>query len=160
MRCGRAEPLYQNRTNRNARGLAAILAGLRPSAQAALRRRPRAQLRRGRLALISALLLVPSAALVWLAGEWTRDAALAETRRNAVASLSLHASALRSDLEKYRSVAFMLAQDTDVAVLLDQPSDPSATDRVNRKLERLAEGTRAAVLYVLDASGKAIAASN
>ena len=42
---------------------------------------------------------------------------------------TLHAAELRSDLVKYRSVAFMPAQDADVAVLLNQPSNPSATDR-------------------------------
>ena len=55
-------------------------------------------------------------------------------RRNAIVSLALHAAALRSGLAKYRSVAFMLTQVADVAVLLNRPSDHSATDRIEAEL--------------------------
>ena len=40
--------------------------------------------------------------------------------------------ALRSNLEKYRSVAFVLARDNAVAALLNGPSDPGAPHRADR----------------------------
>ena len=99
--------------------------------------------------------------LVWQAGEWGRRAALAELHGVAAASLGLHAAALRSDLEKHRAVAFVLARDSDVAALRSgHPDDPSMVDRANRKLEALGEGTRAAAIYVVDQAGLALAASN
>jgi two-component system C4-dicarboxylate transport sensor histidine kinase DctB len=86
--------------------------------------------------------------------------ALAELHGVAAASLGLHAAALRSDLEKHRAVAFVLARDNDVAMLSGHPSDPGMVDRANRKLEALGEGTRAAAIYVVDQAGLAVAASN
>ena len=97
------------------------------------------------LVLIGALALAASSALVWRAGEWGRRAALTELHGVAAASLGLHAAALRSDLEKHRAVAFVLARDSDIAaLLLGHPSDPGVVDRANRKLEALGEGIRAA----------------
>lgn len=113
------------------------------------------------LVLIGALALAAGSAIVWQAGEWGRRAALTELHGVAAASLSLHAAALRSDLEKHRAVAFVLARDSDIAaLLLDHPSDPGMVDRANRKLEALGEGTRAAAIYVLDQAGLTLAASN
>ena len=113
------------------------------------------------LVLIGALAVAASTAVVWQAGEWGRRAALAELHGVAAASLGLHAAALRSDLEKHRAVAFVLARDSDVAALRSgHPDDPSMVDRANRKLEALGEGTRAAAIYVVDQAGLALAASN
>ena len=113
-----------------------------------------------RLVLIGALAVAASTAILWRAGEWGRRAALAELHGVAAASLGLHAAALRSDLEKHRAVAFVLARDNDVAMLLSHPSDPGMVGRANRKLEALGEGTRAAAIYVIDQAGLALAASN
>lgn len=110
--------------------------------------------------LIAALLLLVSAAVLWQAAQWGRKAALAELRRDAAASLALRAAALRSELEKFRALALVLAEDADVAALLGNPSDRARVDLVNRKLATVAEGTRAPVLYVVDAAGLALAASN
>lgn len=110
--------------------------------------------------LIAALLLLVSAAVLWQAAGWGREAALAELRRDADASLALRAAALRSELEKFRALALVLAEDADVAALLRNPSDRARVDLVNRKLATVAEGTRAPVLYVVDAAGLALAASN
>lgn len=98
--------------------------------------------------------------MLWQAAGWAREAALAELRRDAVASLALRAAALRSELEKFRALALVLTEDADVAALLRNPSDRARVDRVNRKLATVAEGTRAPVLYVVDAAGLALAASN
>ena len=106
------------------------------------------------------LVCVAFATIVWQAGEWGRYAAFAELHGAAAASLGLHTAALRSNLEKSRSVAFVLARDNAVAALLNGPSDPGAPHRADRELEALAVGTRAAAIYIVDRAGMAVAASN
>ncbi|ALL13074.1 histidine kinase [Caulobacter henricii] len=79
--------------------------------------------------------------------------------RQAHSSAVLHAAVLRSELAKYRSLPFVLAQDPDVASTL-RNLEPARIDALNRKLETLSQGTGAAVIYVLDDKGMTIAASN
>src|SRR4051812_2085402 len=55
-----------------------------------------------------------SSAIVWWAVEWGRRAALDDLHGTASASLNLYTAALRSDLEKYRAVAFVLQCDNDM----------------------------------------------
>jgi hypothetical protein len=88
-----------------------------------------------------------------------RRRATADLARQAQASATLHAAVLRSELAKHRSLPFVLAQDPDVAETL-RSADPRGVDALNRKLETLSGGTRAAVIYVLNAKGMTIAASN
>lgn len=93
------------------------------------------------------------------AGEAARREATAELERQAEAGAAMHAAVLRSELEKQRAIPVILAEDPDVANLLATP-DRRAANRVDRKLERLAIQTRAAVIYVLDAEGLTLASSN
>src|SRR3569833_1420314 len=97
--------------------------------------------------LIGSLALALSSVIVWWAGEWGRRAALDDLQGAASASLHLPSAALRSSLEKYRAVAFVLARDNEGATLLRDPSDRTMIDRANRKLEALSDGTRAAAGY-------------
>ncbi|NBW10837.1 MAG: sensor histidine kinase [Caulobacteraceae bacterium] len=103
------------------------------------------------------LILAVGAAVV--AGELARRQAEEDLARQAQAGAALHAAVLRSELEKHRSLPLVLAQDPEAIALLTQPG-PARTDQVDRKLERLAGQTRAAVIYLLDAKGVARAASN
>lgn len=98
-------------------------------------------------------------ASVWIAGTVARERATVGLSRQAQASAALHAAVLRSELAKHRSLPFVLSQDPDVATVL-KSGDPGGIEALNRKLETLSGGTRAAVIYVLDAKGKAVAASN
>lgn len=93
------------------------------------------------------------------AGEVARREARAEALRQAATATALHAAVLRSELERHRSLPMVLAQDPDLQALLARP-DAAAVNRLNRKFESLARETRAAVIYVLDARGVAVAASN
>jgi two-component system, NtrC family, C4-dicarboxylate transport sensor histidine kinase DctB len=99
------------------------------------------------------------AAVVGFAGAVAERRAEADLARQAQTSATLHAAVLRSELAKHRSLPFVLAQDPDVAETL-RSADPRGIDALNRKLETLSGGTRAAVIYVLNAKGKTIAASN
>ena len=105
---------------------------------------------------VSAVLL---AAMVWIAGVTAERRAQGDLARRAQGSAALHAAVLRSELDKHRSLPFVLAQDPDVAAVLRSGSTAGAR-ALDHKLETLAGGTRAAVIYVLDAKGTAIAASN
>lgn len=71
----------------------------------------------------------------------------------------LNAVLLRTVLEKQRSLPFVLSQDRDISSALTS-RDPGLLQLVNRKLESLITGTRASVIYLLDARGKAVSASN
>ena len=103
------------------------------------------------------LLVAVIAAIV--AGEVARRESRSEALRQAATATALHAAVLRSELERHRSLPMVLAQDPDLHALLAQPG-PGAVDRLNRKLEGLARETRAAVIYVLNDQGVALAASN
>ena len=110
------------------------------------------------IALVAIWIAVTVAAMVG-AAELARRDALAELQRQAAANADLHAAVLRSELEKQRSVPVVLAQDPEIAALVTDAGSGRA-DRVSAKLEGLALQTRAAALYVLNAQGLAVAASN
>ncbi|MGK9165129.1 sensor histidine kinase [Inquilinus limosus] len=110
--------------------------------------------------VFAAIGIVLFAGVVWLAGPVGRDRALGEIARSAEAALGLHVAMLRSELEKQRSLPFVLAQDPDVRAALVAANDRERLDGINAKFEALSRGTRAAVIYLLDRSGTAIAASN
>lgn len=103
--------------------------------------------------------LVLLAGLVGFTGAVVERRTVRELERQAQSSAALHAAVLRSELAKHRSLPFVLAQDPDVASTL-RSTDPRGVDALNRKLETLSAGTRAAVIYVLNARGMTIAASN
>jgi len=117
--------------------------------------------------------LSPLAQWRWFAAAWIGVAALAVlgagwlARRDAQASVdrqastaaALHGAVLRSELERVRAVPSVLAADPDLEALVTAPS-PARRDWSNAKLETLAREVRAAALYVLDADGTALAASN
>jgi two-component system C4-dicarboxylate transport sensor histidine kinase DctB len=94
-----------------------------------------------------------------MAGELAGKRVRQDLARQAQSSAMLHAAVLRSELAKHRSLPFVLAQDPDVARTL-RNGGPASIDTLNRKLETLSQGTGAAVIYVLDARGMTIAASN
>jgi two-component system C4-dicarboxylate transport sensor histidine kinase DctB len=71
----------------------------------------------------------------------------------------LQAEVLKSDLEKQRSVPVILAMDTDLIESVRNPS-PQHSLAISKKLEQLRQDTRGAVIYVIDAHGRALSASN
>ena len=123
-----------------------------------LRRRHADQRAAGRLGL---LLLAGAASLVlaWFSGQGARRQAGEELTGQAATTATLNAAVLRSELEKQRSLPFVLAQDPDLLAALAQP-DGATFATLNRKLETLSQGTGANVIYLIDATGLAVAASN
>jgi two-component system C4-dicarboxylate transport sensor histidine kinase DctB len=99
------------------------------------------------------------AGATWFAGRLAADNARAEIANRARAAAALHAAVLRSELEKHRSLPFVLAEDPDVRDSLKRRT-PEQFRALNQKLEELSDQTRAAVIYILDARGVTVAASN
>lgn len=88
----------------------------------------------------------------------TQRAVNAEVTRAQV-SAGLLASSFRRELEKFRLAAVVLAQDPDAQAALNG-GDPIKLRALNGKLESLNAEMGAAAIYVMDAKGKTIVASN
>jgi len=71
----------------------------------------------------------------------------------------LQAAVLKSELEKQRSVPVILAMDADLIESVRNPS-PQHSLQISKKLETLQRATRGAVIYVIDAHGRTLSASN
>jgi len=112
--------------------------------------------RRSALWIAGAVLLV---AAFWITGQVARSRAVAILQRDAAAAAALHAAVLRSELEKQRSTPFVLAADPDVTAALIS-KDAARGEALSRKLAALSHGTGAAAIYVMDADGTTVAASN
>ncbi len=87
-----------------------------------------------------------------------RVSALAETRAEATSQASIMAAGLESELNKFSLVPRVLAVDPEVAELLGGQGGESAV--LNRRLAALAGQTKASAIYLMDARGTTLAASN
>ena len=96
---------------------------------------------------------------LWASGEIGKDRAEAALEEQARTDASLNAALLRTVLEKYRALPFVLSQDSALVTAL-AGSDAGAFGKLSQKLEMLAAGTKAAVIYVIDKNGIAVSASN
>ncbi|WP_455274792.1 sensor histidine kinase [Rhizobium herbae] len=98
-------------------------------------------------------------ASLWASGEIGRRRAEVALAAQARTDADLNAALLRTVLEKYRALPFVLSQDGALAAALTT-KDAGTLDRLNHKLEMLAAGTKAAVIYTIGNDGIAISASN
>ncbi|MEH7847833.1 ATP-binding protein [Rhizobium laguerreae] len=105
------------------------------------------------------LALLAVVAGLWASGEIGRLRAEAALEEQARMDARLNAALLRTVLEKYRALPFVLSQDAALAAAL-AGNDAGAFERLSQKLEMLAAGTKAAVIYVIDKDGMAVSASN
>lgn len=87
-----------------------------------------------------------------------RVRALDETRAVATSQAAILAAGLESELNKFTLVPRVLAVDPEVAALLG--GDRGQRDVLNRRLAALARQTHAAAIYLMDARGQTLAASN
>ena len=119
------------------------------------------QVRLGRWYLVAVGLvgLTLLAALAMLGIERAvRVNALAETRAEATSQAAILAAGLESELNKFSLVPRVLAVDPEVAALLGGQS--AGRDVLNRRLAALAGQTNAAAIYLMEARGTTLAASN
>jgi len=106
------------------------------------------------------ILVAAAIAATALVGYATYQLKLSDLRRAADESLSLKSHNVVTEVERYRYLPFVVAQDPRIGLLLDSRGDPDAVDRANRYLETVNAAAGSAVLYVLDGAGEALAASN
>lgn len=103
--------------------------------------------------------LVLVVALALAAGRIARERAADDLHARAAGALSLAGAALSAVIEKQRLVPLVLSRDPEVIALLAGP-DQAAERRLDAKLSDIARDAGAAVIYVIDRDGVAIAASN
>jgi two-component system C4-dicarboxylate transport sensor histidine kinase DctB len=108
------------------------------------------------VAFVAVLLLAGLAMLVL--DRAVRVQALEDTRAAADGQAAILAAGLESELNKFTLVPRVLAADPDVAELLG--GNAGQRDLLNRRLAALAGQTRAAAIYLMDARGQTLAASN
>lgn len=104
--------------------------------------------------LAMALLVLVPAAAFW----GVRAGALQNLRDEGLAAAQSRALTLESILDRQRAVVAILADDAMVKATLRKGFDQG--DAVSAKLEGLRAETQSTVLYLLDATGRTIAASN
>jgi two-component system C4-dicarboxylate transport sensor histidine kinase DctB len=126
----------------------------RPDAMTGTNRRNGRRIAATVLALTASLIL-----FAWGYGTNSRRDAVGQAREQAVRRAALEASALVADVEKFRVLPYLLPALPEVERALAAPST-TAADRLDRTLRDLANNTGATVLYAVDRSGTARAASN
>lgn len=104
------------------------------------------------------ILALTVAVLRWVERTAHREATAAVTQR-ALTAAQFNVATLRRDLEKHRALPFVLAQDPDLKTAL-ATADPQRLAALNGKLEALAAGTGASVIYAVDRRGLTVASSN
>ena len=114
---------------------------------------------RVRLVAAALVVLLLGAALLWASGRWANAQAAAAADAAAGQTARSHAGLLASELQKFRLLPLVLIEYPDVATALETQA-PTAVARLNRTLELLADRTDAAAIYVIDAKGVTVAASN
>lgn len=107
-------------------------------------------------ALISALI---AAAALTAAAIYGRSAALSALQQQGRTDANLKVALLQAVLERPRALPLLLSRDRDVEDALTQ-SGQEKKDALSGKLEDLVKGTNAAVIYVVNADGIAVSASN
>lgn len=108
------------------------------------------------IALVALVLLTSLAMLVL--DRAVRAQAMDETRSSATSQAAILAAGLESELNKFSLVPRVLAVDPEVTELLGGQGSGSAP--LNRRLAALAQQTNAAAIYLMDAGGRTLAASN
>ncbi|MGF6511412.1 sensor histidine kinase [Paraburkholderia sp. 32] len=99
------------------------------------------------------------AAACWLTYSLAWKSGVDTLRRNAAVRAERTASALKSTLERYESLPYLLAEHPIVQDVLIDPN-PANVKRANLYLEDLNRHARATVTYIISLDGYCIAASN
>lgn len=115
---------------------------------------------RQRVVLVLLLILAGLGLSVWLAGRAAESRHWHQRSVEARGQLELYAQSLRILVERYRAVPAIVAHDSDVLATLRAGNDPQRRQLLNRRLQRLNAEAGSAMLYVQDARGETIAASN
>jgi histidine kinase len=109
------------------------------------------------LLILSTVIVLVVTGLAWLYEGHER---LQDLKRQATESLSLKSSSVVAEIERYRYLPFVLGQDERIQRLLDATKDANLVDIANRYLATVNQSAGSSDLFVLDASGTTLSASN
>jgi two-component system C4-dicarboxylate transport sensor histidine kinase DctB len=115
---------------------------------------------RYRVVLIVALILLGLLLSMYWAGRIAEQRAWDERSQEARGQLQLYAQAIHTQVERFRSVPALLALDSDIQGLLNNPDDQALREQLNLRLEEQNQAAGSSVLYLLDRHGETLAASN
>ena len=113
---------------------------------------------RRRLAWWAAAIALLAGLLFWVGERWAVSAANTAAGSDARQLAVSNASLFDSELQKFRLLTAALTEYPDVAALLKAGGNNGLP--VNDRLERLADNTSAAAIYVIRPDGQTVAASN
>lgn len=118
--------------------------------------------RRGQLSWVVALLAVCVACLVvpWWISSYVRASALVRLSQKSASTLNLIVENLRGELSKFRSLPELIASTEELTGVLAKQPDPAEVARINRRLAEIARVSGALDVYVMNAQGLTVAASN
>ncbi|KAB2676563.1 sensor histidine kinase [Brucella tritici] len=110
-------------------------------------------------ALFGLFWVVVFVSALWIVGDFARDKAILALSEQTRIDANLNTALLRAVLDKQRALPLVLSKDRALEAAL-QDKTSATIDPLNEKLETLAKGTQAAVIYLVGMDGIAIAASN
>jgi two-component system, NtrC family, C4-dicarboxylate transport sensor histidine kinase DctB len=99
-------------------------------------------------------------ATVFLVHSRARQTALKELRTQSHQRLEVYLKSVEGELARYDYLPTVIALNTDVAAMLQYPTDPSLIGKVNDYLQLVNESARSSAVYILDLNGLTLAASN
>ena len=99
-------------------------------------------------------------ALSWYVGTVQRDSLLAQLEVDGRQQLDLYVSHLAGQLDEYDFLPALLADDDRLHALLESPQDAALQDQANRFLEHVNAIAGSLDVYLMDAHGVTLAASN
>ncbi|CAN5165331.1 ATP-binding protein [soil metagenome] len=83
-----------------------------------------------------------------------------DIRAGAARQLQIIAPDLESALDKFETLPFALALQTDVKDALSKPDDSVVIEHLNRTLQSIQQQSKIGAIYLMDATGKTLASSN
>ena len=117
-------------------------------------------LRRRTLVTAALVLLVVSAGVLWVTARVTEASSLAALLNRGEQDLQLYIANIRRELDRYEYLPKVLVHDERVTTVLEHPDKAAAQDNLNRYLAFVANSSGASDIYLMNASGVTLAASN
>ncbi|HEY8907781.1 MAG TPA: PAS domain S-box protein [Rhodoferax sp.] len=114
----------------------------------------------GRRVVASVLALLAVTALIAWAGHWAAAKEAAALTEAMARDMEVQVLALRGVAANFNYLPYTAAQHPDVIAALASPQNTALKDRANRYLEDINRQAGSVALYVMDASGTALVASN
>lgn len=115
---------------------------------------------RPRHAAIAAVALVLTALAAWAAFELSLSGAMKDASLQAQRRLALFDRTLEAMIERFHYLPATISQSAEARRVLDNAGDPAAVEAANGFLSRLNETAGADELFIMDAGGSVVAASN